>query len=73
MFGFCRLDCAVVVTVYHSHLPLLFYFQADRAEKHHRTKTHLRRGAVRSRQFRLANLACVGGLRLLRLHCTVQS
>lgn len=33
MFGFCRRDCAVVVTVYHSHLPLLFYFQVKNVTK----------------------------------------
>lgn len=38
MFGFCRHDCAVVVTVYHSHLPLLFYFQAQGDEKRHPKK-----------------------------------
>lgn len=38
MFGFCRRDCAVVVTVYHSHLPLLFYFQAQGDEKCHPKK-----------------------------------
>lgn len=60
MFGFYRLDCAVVVTVYHSHLPLLFYFQAHGDEKHHR-KTDLRCGTLRSRRLILANLACGGG------------
>lgn len=39
MFGFCRRDCAVVVTVYHSHLPLLFYFQAQVDEKCHPKKS----------------------------------
>lgn len=35
MFDFRRLDCAVVVTVCHSRLPLLSYFQANRDEKRH--------------------------------------